>query len=221
MTSKTRVLALIIFTAFFSDLALSEIVWGMPPTHIVVSEQAPEQDQIAAKEFQRLYKLRTGTELKIYSQAGHKGVLIGRTTLREYPPVPPASDTPGLQIGRGEDREHYIQKALRFNFDDLEPGGFAYMATGWVMDYKLLIAGKTPEDTIAAVYDFCERHLGVKRLDSGEFVASEEPVKDWGAAKRVTGLRREGNADSPSSTKAGLAETAETAGSPSDSKSQN
>lgn len=188
MSTKKIVAELAIVIMFFTGQARAELVWGKP-THISVSENAPEQERFAAREFQRLYRLRTGTELKIYPHAGGQGVLIGRITLREYPPVPPASkNPPGLRRGRGEDREHYIQKVLQFNFDELESGGFAYMTTGWVMDYKLLIAGKTPADTIEAVYGFCEQYLGVKRLESGEFVAADGPVKDWGPVKRVSGL---------------------------------
>lgn len=204
MVNRTKlILWLPMLVVLIGGQARAEIVWGAP-RGITVSETAPEQDQFAAKEFQRLYKLRTGRELQIYTHDVYKGVYIGRTTLKENPPAPPTNENQvGLRLGRGEDDEHYIQKCLQFNFDDLDAGGFAYMAKGWTtFEWALLIAGKTPDDTVQAVYCFCEDHLGLKRLKSGEFVVSDEPLKDWGPVKYVSGRPSKEDSDSALKEKA-------------------
>lgn len=167
----------------FAVQARALLVWG-EPSGIVVSENAPEPEQMAAKEFQRLYKLRTGVELRIHHKDRENGVYIGRTTLQENPPARVSSRGTVIQ---GQDLEHYIQSSLDFNFDELDSGGFAYMTAGWTSTFRLLIAGKTPEDSISAVYHFCEKHLGLRRTESSEFKVAEEKLKDFGPLKYVAG----------------------------------
>ncbi len=124
---------------------ISEEEWASLPSdgpyvssfeRIICSSQATKSEIYAAREFQRLFKEFTGTELAIDRTApqGDNIILIG----------PDANAASGMQM----------------NLDELGEEGYHIDVT----DDKLAIYGGRPRGTLYGVYDFFEQYCGVRFL---------------------------------------------------------
>jgi len=159
----------------------AELAWGKPAS-IVVAINAPEEEQIAAREFQRLYKLRTGEELPITNEeGGEHAVYVGRAALNiERKRVEHISPDGSRRVrGTPQKREICLERSLDFDFDTLSKDDFVYSLTGWTGTFEMFIAGATPHATLDAVYDFCEKNLDTKRDANKDVLAHLAPFRGW------------------------------------------
>ena len=165
----------------FSMPAHALLQWGKPAC-IVVGKDAPQEEAFAAREFQRLYKVRTGEELPITNEEGSENaVYVGRAALnierKQIIHILPdgsrrALPTPG-------NRESSMERVLGFDFDTLPKEDFVYRLTGWAGTFEMHIAGATPHATLEAVYDFCEKNLDTKRDADKDALAHLSPFRGW------------------------------------------
>ena len=165
----------------FCTSSNAELAWGKPAS-IVVAAHAPDEEQFAAREFQRLYKLRTGEELPITNEeGGEKAVYIGRAALnierKRVEHIRP--DGSRRVLGTPQKREICMERVLDFDFDALPKDDFVYSLTGWVGTFEMYVAGATPHATLEAVYDFCEKNLDTKRDANKDALANLAPFRGW------------------------------------------
>jgi len=148
---RAMTLATMVVVAGLGTVASSapELDWKPAAWTIVVADDASASERYAAEEFQRLVERVTGATLPIAS-------------------TPPKA-TENVFIGPGESMR---ASAVGFVTDDLGEEGLRIR----IQPDNIAIAGGRPRGTLYGVYEFLERHLGVRFL-THDHTFCPEPTK--------------------------------------------
>jgi hypothetical protein len=127
-----------------------KIPWDVGNWAIVVAEDAIPSEQYAASELQAVLEQATGTVLPIQSTSSTAGTIF---------------------VGAGEEM---AASPVGFRVDDLGEEGLRIRCT----PTSIAIAGGRPRGTLYGVYEFLERHLGVRFLtfDHTHIPSEQEPI---------------------------------------------
>jgi len=118
-----------------------------PTVQLVVGQNAPPQEQLAAQEFQRYWKMTTGYDVpQALAPGTDHPVWLGRTAIT-------AEDWAALNDA--------VEVAA------LGPHGITLYAPPVEEAHPLFIVGGSPIGTLYAVYEFFERYMGVRWLAPG------------------------------------------------------
>jgi len=142
MAERDRRLMVLALSAALLACGTGSATWmradAYPTFHVVVSDSASESEQFAAREFQKYWKLTTGAEITVSSEAG---------------------DGVNVWIGRDGVPEVLSRK---LELDGLGNDGLCIRTDG----NNLLIVGGRLRGTMYGVYQFFEDYMGVRWLTS-------------------------------------------------------